>query len=90
MCINSRSQGLNIDLPKAGLEPWTSRSEAERLPLDHEVLPSPTKREFSSSLPPAVNVSLRAHLDNASTLQYVTMSGRRVRKPDKYSLQECF
>ncbi|GFR57877.1 integrase core domain [Elysia marginata] len=51
-----------------------------------EVPPSPTIREFSSSLPLTDNVSLRAHSDNASTHQYVTRSGRRVRKPDKYTL----
>ncbi|GFR69054.1 hypothetical protein ElyMa_003748500 [Elysia marginata] len=28
MCVNSFSQGLNVDLPKAGLEPRTSRSES--------------------------------------------------------------
>ncbi|GFS21196.1 hypothetical protein ElyMa_006918100 [Elysia marginata] len=28
MCVNSLSQGLNVDLPKAGLEPRTSRSES--------------------------------------------------------------
>ncbi|GFR74110.1 hypothetical protein ElyMa_002154600 [Elysia marginata] len=28
MCVNSVSQGLNVDLPKAGLEPRTSRSES--------------------------------------------------------------
>ncbi|GFR89348.1 acid-sensing ion channel 2-like [Elysia marginata] len=28
MCVNSLSQGLNIDLPKAGLETRTSRSES--------------------------------------------------------------
>ncbi|GFS02770.1 hypothetical protein ElyMa_006452900, partial [Elysia marginata] len=27
MCVNSLSQGLKVDLPKAGLEPLTSRSE---------------------------------------------------------------
>ncbi|GFS24420.1 integrase core domain [Elysia marginata] len=51
-----------------------------------EVPPSPTKREFSSSLPLTDNVSLRAHSDNASTHQYVTRSGRRVRNPDKNTL----
>ncbi|GFR79187.1 hypothetical protein ElyMa_000550300 [Elysia marginata] len=29
MCVNSLSQGLNVDLPKAGFEPWTSRSESQ-------------------------------------------------------------
>ncbi|GFR69309.1 hypothetical protein ElyMa_003754200 [Elysia marginata] len=28
MCVNSLSQGLNVDLPKAGLEPQISRSES--------------------------------------------------------------
>ncbi|GFR58097.1 hypothetical protein ElyMa_000020000 [Elysia marginata] len=28
MCVNSLSQGLNVDLPRAGLEPQTSRSES--------------------------------------------------------------
>ncbi|GFR58399.1 hypothetical protein ElyMa_001767300, partial [Elysia marginata] len=28
MCVNSLSQGLNVDLPKAGLEPQTSRSDS--------------------------------------------------------------
>ncbi|GFR77018.1 hypothetical protein ElyMa_003957800 [Elysia marginata] len=28
MCVNSLSQGLNVDLPKAGLKPQTSRSES--------------------------------------------------------------
>ncbi|GFO32675.1 transposon ty3-i Gag-Pol polyprotein [Plakobranchus ocellatus] len=51
-----------------------------------EVPPSPTKREFSSSLPLNDNVSQRAHSNNASTHQYVTRSGCRVRKPDKYTL----
>ncbi|GFN84237.1 integrase core domain [Plakobranchus ocellatus] len=51
-----------------------------------EVTPSPTKREFSSSLPLNDNMSLRAHSHNASTHQYITRSGRRVRKPDKYTL----
>ncbi|GFR67134.1 hypothetical protein ElyMa_005576300 [Elysia marginata] len=36
MRVNSLSQGLNVDLPRAGLEPRTSRSKAERLPLDHD------------------------------------------------------
>ncbi|GFR75576.1 hypothetical protein ElyMa_002191600 [Elysia marginata] len=28
MSVNSLSQGLNVDVPKAGLEPQTSRSES--------------------------------------------------------------
>ncbi|GFR80068.1 hypothetical protein ElyMa_002304900 [Elysia marginata] len=36
MCVNSLSQGLNVDLPKAGLEPLIYGPRAERLPLDHD------------------------------------------------------
>ncbi|GFS16336.1 hypothetical protein ElyMa_004954500 [Elysia marginata] len=41
MCVNSLSQGLNVDLPKAGLEPRTSRSESRAsttTPRRHTVL----------------------------------------------------
>ncbi|GFS15855.1 hypothetical protein ElyMa_001458800 [Elysia marginata] len=42
MCVNSLSQGLNVDLPKAGLEPRTSRSESRAsttTPRRHTMLP---------------------------------------------------
>ncbi|GFR76139.1 epidermal growth factor receptor kinase substrate 8 protein 2 [Elysia marginata] len=43
-CANSLSQGLNVDLPKAGLEPRTSQSEAERLQLDDDATPTPHQK----------------------------------------------
>ncbi|GFS01875.1 hypothetical protein ElyMa_004592700 [Elysia marginata] len=49
MCLNSLSQGLNIDLPKAGLEPRTSRSErraSTTRPRRHTKKKKKQKKEF--------------------------------------------
>ena len=62
-----------------------SGSPDTSLPLV-EVPSSPNIREFSDSLPLTDNVSLGAHSDNATTHQYVTRSGRQVRKPNKYTI----
>ncbi|GFN74639.1 hypothetical protein PoB_000114500 [Plakobranchus ocellatus] len=76
--VDDEADNLDAKINNSGL-PDTSPPLVE-VPL------SPIKREFSSSFPLNDNVSQRAHSNNTSTHQYVTRSGRRVRKPDKYTL----